>query len=135
MLRLLFQPLRIDSTFVALIVVTTNPWMVIMMLGYVQRRGYYLPDAMQVFNRGQTGGPYWFYRGWNLAGVSAWIVSSLVALLTVNIPGHFVGWLGNVAGGIDVSLTAALILPTLLYPIVYACSRNRTPFTVLPAHS
>lgn len=105
------------STFVSLIIVTTTPWMVIMMLGYVQRRGFYLSDAMQVFNRGQTGGPYWFYRGWNLAGMSAWIVSSLVALLTVNIPGHFVGWLGNVAGGIDASLVVALILPALLYPV------------------
>ena len=105
------------STFVSLIIVTTTPWMVIMMIGYVQRRGFYLPDAMQVFNRGQTGGPYWFFRGWSLAGISAWIISSAVALLTVNIPRHFVGWLGNLAQGIDVSLLAALILSALLYPI------------------
>jgi purine-cytosine permease-like protein len=104
------------STFVSLIIVTTTPWMVIMMMGYVQRRGYYLPDAMQVFNRRQTGGPYWFFRGWNLAGMSAWVISSVAALLTVNIPGHFVGWLGNLAGGIDISLVVALLLPGLLYP-------------------
>ncbi len=104
------------STFVSLIIVTTTPWMVIMIMGYIQRRGYYLPDAMQVFNRRQTGGPYWFFRGWNLAGMSAWIVSSLAALLTVNIPGHFVGWLGNLAGGIDISLVVALIFPAVLYP-------------------
>ncbi len=105
------------STFVSLIIVTTTPWMVIMMIGYLVRRGFYLPEAMQVFNRGQTGGPYWFSDGWNLAGMSAWIVSSVFALLAVNIPGHFVGWLGNLAGGLDVSLLIALLLPTVLYPL------------------
>jgi purine-cytosine permease-like protein len=105
------------STFVTLIIVTTTPWMVIMMIGYVVRRGFYIPDAMQIFNRGQTGGPYWFMGGWNVAGISAWIVSSVVALLAVNIPDHFVGWLGNLAGGLDVSLLAALVLPMLLYPV------------------
>jgi purine-cytosine permease-like protein len=105
------------STFVSLIIVTTTPWMVIMMMGYVVRRGFYIPDAMQIFNRGQTGGPYWFVHGWNLAGMFAWIPSSVIALLAVNIPGHFVGPLGNLAGGLDVSLLAALVLPALLYPL------------------
>ena len=105
------------STFVSLIIVTTTPWMVIMMIGYVVRRGFYIPDAMQIFNRGQTGGPYWFRGGWNVAGMCAWIPSSVIALLAVNIPDHFVGWLGNLAGGLDVSLLAALVLPTLLYPV------------------
>jgi hypothetical protein len=49
--------------------------------------------------------------------MSAWIISSVLALLTVSIPGHFVGWLGNIAGGVDISLLAALILPAVLYPI------------------
>jgi purine-cytosine permease-like protein len=105
------------STFVSLIVVTTTPWMVIMMIGYVIRRGFYLPDAMQVFNRGQIGGAYWFHRGCNVAGMTAWIASSLVALMLVNIPGHFTGWIAGLAGGIDASLLAALILPALLYPL------------------
>ena len=105
------------STFVSLIIVTTTPWMVIMIIGYVVRRGYYIPDAMQIFNRGQIGGPYWFSGGWNVAGMVAWITSSVIALLTVNIPEHFVGWLGNLAGGIDISLVAALVLPAILYPV------------------
>jgi hypothetical protein len=63
----------------------------------------------EIFNRGQTGGPYWFHGGWNVPGMSAWILSPITALLAVNIPGHFVGWLGNLAGGLDVSL--------LVYPL------------------
>jgi purine-cytosine permease-like protein len=105
------------NTLITLIIVTTTPWMVIMMIGYLVRRGYYLPEAMQVFNRGQKGGPYWFHGGWNLPGMIAWIVSSGLALVTVNSPGQFVGWLGNLAGGVDISLLAALVLPALLYPL------------------
>jgi hypothetical protein len=41
----------------------------------------------------------------------------VVALLAVNIPGHFVGWLGTLAGGVDISLLIALGLPMMLYPL------------------
>ncbi len=104
------------TTFVSLIVVTTTPWMVVMMIGYYVRRGWYDPDAMQVFNRGQRGGLYWFSGGWNVQGMTAWILSATLALLMVNMPGHFVGWLGHLAGDLDLSLLAALVLPALLYP-------------------
>ena len=117
------------TTFVSLIVVTTTPWMVVMMIGYYVRRGWYQPDAMQVFNRGQRGGLYWFYRGWNLQGVIAWIFSALLALLMVNMPGHFVGWLGRIAGDLDLSLLAALVLPALLYPaLLYLSPEPRAVF-------
>ena len=109
--RFAFNLVDAISTFVSLIVVTTTPWMVVMMIGFFMRRGWYDPDAMQVFNRGQRGGRYWFYRGWNLQGMTAWLVSAALALLMVNMPGHFVGWLGHVAGDLDLSLLAALVLP------------------------
>ncbi len=117
------------TTFVSLIVVMTTPWMVVMMVGYVVRRGFYLPEAMQVFNRGQEGGAYWFTGGWNVAGMGAWLLSAALALLTVNIPGHFVGWLGHLAGGVDVSLLAALLLPAILYPaLLYVAPEPRGVF-------
>jgi purine-cytosine permease-like protein len=104
------------TTFISLIVVTTTPWMVVMMIGYLVRRGHYLSEAMQVFNRGRRGGAYWFNGGWNVPGTIAWAASAIIALLTVNSPGHFVGWLGGFAGGLDLSLLAALVLPAILYP-------------------
>jgi hypothetical protein len=36
----------------------------------------------------------------------------------VNMPGHFVGWFAGVAGNVDVSLLAALVLPACLYPMI-----------------
>jgi purine-cytosine permease-like protein len=114
--RFVFNLIDAITTFVSLIVVTTTPWMVVMIIGYVVRRGFYLPEAMQVFNRGQQGGPYWFRNGWNVPGMVAWLVSASIALAMVNMPGHFVGWLGFVAGDWDASLLAALGVPALLYP-------------------
>jgi purine-cytosine permease-like protein len=114
--RFAFNLVDAISTFVSLIVVMTTPWMVVMMIGYYVRRGWYEPAAMQVFNRGQRGGLYWFHGGWNLPGILAWLLSAGLALLMVNMPGHFVGWLGRLAGDLDLSLLAALGLPAILYP-------------------
>jgi purine-cytosine permease-like protein len=116
--RFAFNLVDAITSFVSLIVVMTTPWMVVMMIGYFVRRGWYLPEAMQVFNRGQRGGAYWFRGGWNMPGITAWLLSAGLALLMVNMPGHFVGWLGRLAGDLDLSLLAALVLPAILYPVL-----------------
>ncbi|MFF0773468.1 purine-cytosine permease family protein [Nonomuraea wenchangensis] len=103
------------STFATLIITCTAPWMVIMMLGYVTRRGWYDADALQVFNRRQRGGRYWFTHGWNWRGMSAWLASAALALSFVNLPGQFVGPLGELAGGVDISLPVGLAVAALLY--------------------
>ncbi len=103
------------STFATLIITCTAPWMIVMTLGYVTRRGWYDADALQVFNRRQRGGRYWFTHGWNWRGMSTWLVSAVVALLFTNLPGQFVGPLGNLAGGTDISLPVGLGLAVVLY--------------------
>ncbi|WP_084961305.1 purine-cytosine permease family protein [Thermoactinospora rubra] len=103
------------STFATLIITCTAPWMVIMALGYLTRRGWYDADALQVFNRRQRGGRYWFTHGWNWRGMTAWLASAALALAFVNLPGQFVGPLGELAGGVDVSLPLGLAAAALLY--------------------
>lgn len=110
-------------TFATLIIVCTTPWVVIMTIGFVQRRGHYLPDHVQVFNRGQRGGAYWFSRGVNWRSMAAWIASAAIGLLFVNLPGQFTGPLRNVAedagltslAGVDISLLVAMVLAAVLY--------------------
>ncbi|OIJ62500.1 purine-cytosine permease family protein [Streptomyces mangrovisoli] len=103
------------STFATLIITCTAPWMIVMALGYVTRRGWYDSDALQVFNRRQRGGRYWFAHGWNWRGMGTWLVSAVVALLFTNLPGQFVGPLGNLANGADISLPVGLGLAVVLY--------------------
>lgn len=113
--RFSFNLVQSVSTFAVLIVTCTSPWMVIMILGLLVRRGFYCPDDLQVFTRGEQGGRYWFHHGWNWRGMGAWIPSALLGLAFVNLPGQFVGPLGELAGGIDLSLPLALGSAALLY--------------------
>ncbi|GAA4828469.1 purine-cytosine permease family protein [Saccharopolyspora rosea] len=113
--RFAFNVVQSISTFAMLIVTCTAPWMVVMVLGYLTRRGWYDPDALQVFNRRQRGGRYWFAHGWNWRGLAAWLLSAAVALLFVNVPGQFVGPFGDLAGGVDISLPLSLLLSSVSY--------------------
>ncbi|MDR6178108.1 MULTISPECIES: purine-cytosine permease family protein [unclassified Pseudomonas] len=113
--RFSFNLVQSVSTFAVLIVTCTSPWMVIMILGLLVRRGFYCPDDLQVFTRGEQGGRYWFHHGWNWRGMGAWVPSALLGLAFVNLPGQFVGPLGELAGGIDLSLPLALGSAALLY--------------------
>ena len=109
-------------TFATLIIVCTTPWVVVMTMGYLVRRGWYLPEHLQVFNRGQKGGAYWFSSGVNWRGMLAWIPAAVIGLLFVNIPDQFEGPLRNVAGnagfdrlaGVDISLAVAIVLAAVL---------------------
>ncbi|MFK8399929.1 purine-cytosine permease family protein [Pseudomonas sp. BGr12] len=106
------------TTTLSLIVVMTTPWLVIMVIGFINRRGFYLPDALQVFNRKQEGGAYWFWRGWHVPAMTTWVVSATAAVMTVNMGTSFTGWAGNMAGGVDISLMVAIVLPAILYPLL-----------------
>ncbi|KOU61797.1 nitrate reductase [Streptomyces sp. MMG1533] len=103
------------STFATMIITCTTPWMVVMILGFHVRRGWYDPEALQVFNRRQRGGRYWFAHGWNWRGMTAWWVSALVGVLFTDIPGQFVGPLGDLANGVDISLPLSLVVSAVLY--------------------
>ncbi len=114
--RLLTDLLASVNAFIGLIVVCTTPWMVIMIIGFAVRRGFYLPRDLQVFNKGETGGAYRFSRGVNWRPVVAWVVGAASGLLFVYYPPLLVGPLSAaVAGGIDVSLPVAIVVAAVLY--------------------
>jgi purine-cytosine permease-like protein len=114
--RFAFDVVQSISTFAVLIVACTAPWMVVMMIGWVVRRGWYDSDSLQVFNRRQAGGRYWFAHGWNWRGLLGWLVPAALSICFVNLPGQFVGPLGDLANGIDLSIPVGLGLAALLYP-------------------
>jgi cytosine/uracil/thiamine/allantoin permease len=87
---------------------------VIVGIGFLQARGQYDADDLQVFNRRETGGRYWYTGGWHWPAVLAWVVGSIVGLLTIQTP-LFSGPLASVAAGVDVSLLAAAVVAALVY--------------------
>ena len=113
--RLFFDLLGAVNAFVGAIIVTTTPWIVIMAIGYFVRRGHFDARNLQVFNKGETGGVYWFHSGVNWRGMVAWIGAATIGLLFANYPPVIVGPFINVGGGIDLSLLIAVVAAAALY--------------------
>lgn len=113
--RFAFDVVASVSTFASLIITFTAPWMMVMILGLVTRRAWYDPEALQVFNRRQRGGRYWFDHGWNWRGLGSWLVAAVIGLSFTNIPDQFVGPLGELAGGVDIGLPLAMAIAAVLY--------------------
>jgi purine-cytosine permease-like protein len=90
------------------------PWAVIVGIGYLRSRGRYDADGLQVFNRGLTGGPYWYSGGWRWQAALAWALGSVVGLLTIQTQ-LFMGPLAGIAGGVDISLIAGSVVAGLVY--------------------
>jgi purine-cytosine permease-like protein len=113
--RLAFNLIDSVNAFIGAIIICTTPWMIIMTIGYVVRRGHYRAPDLQVFNLGMRGGAYWFANGVNWRGMAAWVPAAVAGLLFANYPPVIEGPFRNVAGGVDISLPVALGLAAALY--------------------
>jgi purine-cytosine permease-like protein len=116
--RLAFDLLASVNAFIGAIVICTTPWMIIMMIGYWVRRGYYSPVDLQVFNQGRLGGRYWFSAGTNWRGMAAWIPAAVVGVLFANYPPLIEGPFRNAAGGVDLSLVVSIGLAAVIYLVL-----------------
>ncbi|WP_435742084.1 purine-cytosine permease family protein [Nocardioides sp. SYSU DS0663] len=116
--RLAFDLIASVNAFIGAIVICTTPWMVIMTIGYVVRRGHYRELDLQVFNQGRTGGAYWFASGVNWRGMAAWIPAAVLGLLFANYPPLIQGPFRNVAGGVDLSLLVAIGVAAVAYLVL-----------------
>ena len=105
------------TAFVLLLTTITTPWMAIILAGFVHRRGRYVADDLQVFNRGQRGGGYWYTQGWNIGAVMAWLAGSAVGLAFTSSTLLTGPW-ANLAGGIDLSFTSAALVAGAIYAVV-----------------
>jgi purine-cytosine permease-like protein len=113
--RLAFDLIASVNAFVGAIVICTTPWMIIMTIGYVVRRGHYRELDLQVFNQGRIGGAYWFREGVNWRGMAAWIPAAVLGLLFANYPPLIEGPFRDVAGGVDLSLLVAIGVAAVIY--------------------
>jgi purine-cytosine permease-like protein len=104
------------STFLSLLAVFSVPWIVMMIIGFFHRKGFYHPDDLQVFNRGERGGRYWFTAGLNARAVVPWLIGAVVGMLFTNTP-WFVGPGTHLTGGTDVGFFVAAVIVAVLYPL------------------
>lgn len=100
------------AIYLQLLVCFSIPWVVIIVYGHVRRRGYYQVDDLQVFNRGEKGGIYWYRHGLNPSTLGLWSVAVAIGMLfSVNdaFTGPFVPLIGGIDGGLIASGLVALI--------------------------
>lgn len=112
--RFVFNLVDTVNAFTTLILVLAAPWVSILLVGYLTRRGHYLVEDLQVFNRGQEGGAYWFTRGYNIRSMTAWGIGAALGVLTANTT-LIAGPLKDIAGGIDISFFLSFIVSGGVY--------------------
>jgi len=61
-----------------------SAWAAIALIGYVRHRGHFDRDDLQVFNRREKGGRYWFSGGWNVRATLAWVAGSVAGILGIS---------------------------------------------------
>jgi purine-cytosine permease-like protein len=112
------------TAFLTILNVVCTPWMLITLVGLYYCRGRYHPYDLQLFNMGQTGGAYWYWRGLNIRAFVAFIPAVVVGLLFVSTT-IYKGPLADLAGGVDLSFISAAVIAVVIYAIALAISPER----------
>jgi purine-cytosine permease-like protein len=97
------------------------PWVGVLLVGLLARRGRYDAADLQRFGRGRGGGRYWFARGVNPRAVGAWAAGSAFGLLAV-ATSLYTGPLADLAGGVDLSLAGSFAIAAAAYALALRIS-------------
>jgi purine-cytosine permease-like protein len=112
-----WDAISLINSFVILLTIVTSPWIIINLVGYFTRRGFYDPDDLQVFNRGLKGGRYWFTLGWNMRAMAAWVPAIIVGILMAQSADYTGPW-AHVAGGVDISIASSMVIGGVIYAVL-----------------
>lgn len=104
----------IINALLGILIIVASPWIIINIVGYFNRKGYYYPDDLQVFNRGEQGGRYWFTRGVNIRAFAAWVLAVIVGLFFANT-GFYVGSGVALVNGVDIGFLVSGVLGGFIY--------------------
>ena len=107
-----------------ILVVLATPWAAITTVGFLRARGRYHLDDLQVFNRGGTGGVYWFTAGFNLRAIVAWVAGAVFGCLAIDST-LYTGLLAGLAGGVDVSFLGSAVVSLVVYAALLAAVPER----------
>jgi len=89
-------------------------WFAITIYGYYKAKGKFDKDALQIFNRGTSGGVYWFQNGWNLNAITAWIIGTSLGFLGISTA-DFQGVISKLINEIDISIPLSAVSALMLY--------------------
>jgi purine-cytosine permease-like protein len=102
------------EAFVTLILAFVTPWLIVMVVGHLHRRGRYYTLDVQAFRVPGGKGAYWFNGGFNPRAWIAWAAGTGVGLL-FSETSIITGPLPKHISGIDLSFTSAAIVSGVVY--------------------
>jgi len=111
---LVFDFLTSVSTMLELVTILTGPAMAVFVMDIVMRRNHY--DGKELLDQ-DRGGPFWYDRGFNWAGLSAMVLGGLAAALFVGTTFWMGPW-AEAAGGLSLSIPAGMAVAALVYWLV-----------------
>ncbi len=101
------------ENFLALMVIWLVPWFAVYFADIVIRHNAYDPEALHA----ESGGIYWYKRGWNIPGLVAFVCGAVGAALFTNAT-IFRGALVGLVGGADISIFVGGVVAFLIYFIL-----------------
>lgn len=116
------------GSFLIILEIVTTPWMLIVLVGHAMAGGKYSQEDLQVFNRREKGGRYWYWKGINPVAFGAWIPALVLGLLfadTSIYTGPLANTFGPGTGGYMAFVVAAVVGPVLY--LLGAAVQSRKP--------
>jgi purine-cytosine permease-like protein len=104
------------TDFLVMQIIVLAPFVSIMTIGLVARRGRYDSQALQVYV-GTPGGRYWFWHGFNLRAVLAWAIASVIGFMFADTATYTGPWTSSVSG-VDISFWVSGTLGAILYVLL-----------------
>ena len=89
-------------------------WIAISLFGYHRMGGTFHKEDLQVFNKREQGGRYWYTAGWSVKATVAWVVGSICGVLGISSV-DYVGPIAHALGDVDVSVIAPAVVGIALY--------------------
>lgn len=108
------QIVALTISFLAILVVLSTPWVIVNVIGFINRKGHYFPQDLQVFNQGKIGGRYWFTNGLNRQATVSWAAGVIAGAFFLNL-GWYVAPGAEMLGGADFGLFVSMIVSGTVY--------------------
>jgi purine-cytosine permease-like protein len=130
---IVFNAINSIEAFATIMLVTCTPWMMIMAVGHLMRRGRYVPMDLQAFTDRAKKGVYWFTGGFNIKALIAWAVATGVGMLFASTT-IITGPLTKHVSGIDLSFTSAAVVGGVLYYVLVKIFPEHGVAPATPSH-
>ena len=105
------------EAFVTIMLVTCTPWMVIMAIGHLMRKGRYYTLDLQSFTMPGKKGAYWFWYGFNPRAFLAWGAATAFGLL-FSVQSLYTGPLSSSVSSVDISFLVSAAVGGVLYIVL-----------------